>query len=533
MSRWIRRAVAAPTTLARTAHASRTGLAAPIAPIAVVALSALASLAAHAVLPAAAAGRPTVEAARALELVRARPVHAGAAATALRPGAGDVARAIELQRAHPGEVGMNARTLARVDTLLEQAIRQGVTPGAALAVGRRGRLVRLQGYGRVDWRPGFPAVTERTLYDVASLTKAVATTTAVMLLVQDGLLELDAPIARYLPWWVDAGPKALITPRQLLSHTSGLPVGYSLARFGWSREGILLSLAEVPLRAPPGTQTAYSDYGMIVLAALAEELSGLALDELLLRRVFGPLGMEDTGFNPVRWQPDRVHWDPRPLPTLALLGAGSVRRGVTGDEPAADDVAPADAAAAAGFAAVLRGPPGHDPAAASLENAVAAALLERVAPTEQLRPDLFRHGVVHDRTAAALGGVAGHAGLFSSARDLAGFAQLLLNRGEVGAMRVLEPEVVDLFTRRDRASRFALGWERSLPSVPVGSAFSTLAFGHTGFTGTSIWIDPADGLFVILLTNRLNPSAREQRHVQLRREVHAAVKQAVLERYAD
>jgi len=381
-------------------------------------------------------------------------------------GAGKVV--VGLEEVGAAEVGMSERGLKRVDALVERAIARGVTPGAALAVGRRAGVVRLRGYGRLDWRRGYDRVTPHTLYDLASLTKTVGTTTAVMLLVQDGKLDVGAPVGRYLPDWVEAGEVEEVTVEQLLTHRSGLRADLPLGRYGWTREGLYRSLGMAGLVYAPGTRTVYSDYGMALLGALVEEVSGEPLDSLLERRVFRPLGMYDTGFNPLKWPETRV-----------------------------------------------------------VEEAVAAgrSILERTAPTERVK-GRYLHGVVHDRAAQLLGGVAGHAGLFSSAADLAVFAQMLLHGGEYGGVRVLEPGVVERFTSR-ASSRFALGWELAWPETNLADYFSPRAYGHTGFTGTSLWIDPVRDVFVVLLTNRVNPTSRERRHLKLREEVHAAVVAAI------
>jgi beta-N-acetylhexosaminidase len=375
-----------------------------------------------------------------------------------------------LALAEPADVGLDAAGLARVDSLLAAAVADGAAPGAALAIGRHGRLVRLQGYGRLDPRPGFAAAADSTIWDLASLTKVVATTTAAMLMVEDEKLELDAPVARYMPAFRGEGKHA-VTVRQLLAHTSGLPSFAPLWRDAQGRDEVLRRILETPLAHEPGSRVLYSDFGMILLARIVEQVAGVPLDELLQERVFGPLGMRETGFNPLAWTAEGGH-----------------------------------------------------------------PLLARIAPTEV--DTLYRHahvhGVVHDENAHASGGVSGHAGLFSSARDLAIFAQLLLNGGSYAGVRVLQPETIERFTaRQPAAGSRALGWDTPTPTSSAGQFFSARAFGHTGFTGTSLWIDPEQDLFVVLLTNRVNPTRANQRHVPLRRAVHDAVQQAIVERSPD
>ncbi|HEX7118086.1 MAG TPA: glycoside hydrolase family 3 N-terminal domain-containing protein [Longimicrobiales bacterium] len=385
-----------------------------------------------------------------------------------------IRRTYTLGTARPEEVGMDAERLARVDALLEAAVRRGDIPGAALAVGRRGKLVRLRGYGRLDPRPGFAAVTDSTLYDLASLTKVVGTTTAVMLLDEAGEIELDAPVSRYLPEWGGSPDKDRVTVRHLLTHTSGLPAFAPLWRELRGKDAYVRRIAAMPLEYAPGEKTVYSDFGAILLGAIVERVSGESLDRFLEARVFGPLGMDDTGFNP--------------------LGGDAV----------------AGKARAAEGAAKAAGP----------------SILERIAPTEV--DTIFRHthvhGVVHDENAYAMGGVAPHAGLFSSARDLAVFAQMMLNGGVYGDVRLLDAETIARYTaRQSEASSRALGWDTPSGRSSAGDYFSAASFGHTGFTGTSLWVDPTQELFVVLLTNRVNPTRANRAHIALRRNVHDAV----------
>lgn len=392
------------------------------------------------------------------------------AANAKRAGRG------ELKLVDPASVGMDAARLLRVDAAIERAIADGVTPGAALAVGRKGKLVRMRGYGRLDWDPAASPVDDRSIFDLASLTKSVATTSAIMFLVQDGKLDLDAPLSKYLGEFRGVADRRTMTARHLLTHTSGLPAGGPLAGLV-TRAEVPSFMARVKLRWKPGARTEYSDYGMILLGALVERLAGEPLDLFVHRRLFEPLHLEDTRFNPF---------------LQSFVAAQAV------------NTAPFD------FLGGIN------------------ALLARIAPTERT-PKGHLHGVVHDPLAGRLGGVAGHAGLFSSAHDLAVFAQLLLDNGRTDEGRVFDAALVQRFTRPARkASRYALGWEIARPGGPAGEFFSPRAFGHTGFTGTSLWIDPERELFVVLLTNRVNPSASEKRHAALRRLVHDGVQQSLL-----
>ncbi|MDX1577096.1 MAG: serine hydrolase domain-containing protein, partial [Gemmatimonadota bacterium] len=395
--------------------------------------------------------------------------------TAAGPAPGEVA---------PNAVGMDPAALARIDRILEDAVARGVTPGAALAVGRRGRLVRSRGYGWLDRDPASPAVTDSTIYDLASLTKVVGTTTAVMRLVDEGRLALDTPIGDVLPEW-STGWKAAVTVEQLLRHRGGLPPFEPFWREIEGREAYRAAIAALEPDYAPGTATVYSDLGFMTLGFVVEALTDRPLDAWLEENIFEPLGMADTGFRP---------------------------------------------------------PP---------------SALERVAPTEIDTVFRGRHvrGEVHDENAFALGGVAGHAGLFSSARDLARFAAWLAGAARAGraegagrpalapdsaaagrgnavqAASLPDPATVARFTARaDSTSSRALGWDTPSGRSSAGRFFTEHAFGHTGFTGTSLWIDPELDLFVVLLTNRVNPTRAERRHIALRRAVHDAAALAIRDR---
>ncbi len=326
---------------------------------------------------------------------------------------------------------------------LEESVARKAFPGAVVAVGRADTVLFERGFGRLgDDDAARPGPT--TLYDLASLTKVVGLTTLAMMLVEEHTLDLDAPVTRYVPAFVAGGDS--VTVRQLLTHSSGLAAWQPLFREVHSRSEMFARVNATPLEAQPGTRTAYSDLGAILLTEIVEQLMGHRLDTLLAERVFQPLGMADTRFLPP------------------------------------------------------------------------AALRPRIAPTENdpWRGHVLR-GEVHDENAAAMGGVSGHAGLFSSAADLVRFAQMLLRGGE-GLVR---PETIALFTRAQNPafSSRALGWDTPSAGSSAGTRLSARAFGHTGFTGTSIWIDPEQNLFVILLTNRVHPT----RANELIREVRPRV----------
>ncbi|MFL5502174.1 MAG: serine hydrolase domain-containing protein [Gemmatimonadaceae bacterium] len=379
--------------------------------------------------------------------------------------------------ADPGSVGMARDLPARLDSIVSVAMGEGAAPGVALAVGRWGRLVHLRAYGRIDVAPDAPAVTDSTLFDMASLTKVVATTTAAMILEDEGRLNLDAPVHSYLPELTDSA-KARITVRMILTHSGGFEAFAALWREHRGRADYLAQINARPLAYNPGDSVIYSDWDFVLAGLIIERITGMTLDQFVATRVWQPLHMRDTGFNPLS----------------------------SGTTPPDSDCTPA-----------FR--PDHP-------------LLARIAVTEM--DTAYRHvkvhGIVHDENACALGGVAGHAGLFSSVRDVAVFSQMLLNGGEYGGVHLIQATTVARWTARQSShSSRALGWDTPSEHSSAGRYFSPRSFGHTGFTGTSIWIDPERGLFVVLLTNRVNPTRANLRHEALRRDVGEAVQAAILD----
>ncbi|MDZ7780655.1 MAG: glycoside hydrolase family 3 N-terminal domain-containing protein [Gemmatimonadota bacterium] len=398
-------------------------------------------------------------------------VAAGIAGDAGDPGGG-----AEQREASPSAVGMEPDLSARLDAIVETALADSAASGAALAVGRHGRLVHLRGYGELAWGSGRP-VTPTSLFDLASVSKVVGTTTAVMQLVQEDRLDLDAPVVSYLPEWARGDPrKRDVTVRDLLVHRAGLP---PFRRWFFELEGeaaYRAAVADEPLEAEPGEETVYSDMGPMTLAWIVEAVTGEKLDAFLERRVWEPLGMRETLYRP--------------------------------------DL----------------------------------SLLPRIAATEldtTWRNELV-WGRVHDENADAMGGVAGHAGLFSTALDLSVFARMMSSGGRVPAcapgevvgepcpvprpdsVRLLEPEVLREFTaRQDPSSSRALGWDTPEGRSSAGDYFTESAFGHTGYTGTSLWIDPELDVWVVLLTNRVHPTRENRKHIPLRRAVHDAVARAI------
>jgi CubicO group peptidase (beta-lactamase class C family) len=341
-----------------------------------------------------------------------------------------------LRRRPAADVGMDADRLVLIDRAVKQGLSAGGFPGAAVVVGRHGGIVWEKGYGSADWGFGLPGVdATSTLYDLASLTKVVATSAAAMVLYDRGKLKLDAPVSRYLPEF-RGGDKWRVTVRDLLTHRSGLPAGRDLHGAHNARQARALVIA-TPLEVPPGTRTEYSDVGADVLGFVIEAIAGERLDQFVTRTVYRRLGLRNTLFLP-----------------------GRDRR-------------------------------------------------SRAAPTENYPPRGYPlRGEVHDEMAFALGGVAGHAGLFATASDLAVFAQMMLNGGTYNGVRIVSDTTVARFTERTVGAR-ALGWDICIGGGSCGFHFGPRAYGHTGYTGTSLWIDPDQQVFVIVLTNWVHaaPSA--------------------------
>lgn len=357
----------------------------------------------------------------------------------------------------PAEVGMRLSELIRAEQTVAERARAGAFPGAALAVGRGANVVIEHGFGRLDWTLGSPEVDpDRTIYDLASLTKVIATTMAVMILVEDGKMELDAPVSTYLPGF-GGGRKSEVTVRHLLTHTSGLPAWADV--WAPTPDVALARALATPLSSWPGLRVEYSDVGFIILWAVAEAAAGEPLYRLLDTRVYGPLGMRSTTFVP-------------------------------------------------------------------------GAACRRCAPTG-LRADGGEHrGVVHDPLARQFGGITGNAGLFSTVHDVARFAAMLAGGGQLDGIRILREETVREFTtRQPHAGTRALGWDTPDPrgSGAAGLRISPRAFGHTGFTGTSLWIDPDRGTWVVILSNRTFEPRASGRIQALRRTVNDWVASATNE----
>ena len=325
-----------------------------------------------------------------------------------------------------------AEKIRELDAAITQAIAEGKCPGGVLWIEHAGSAYH-RSYGNRSVEPSVEPMTEETIFDAASLTQVVASATAVMLLVEKGKVKLAEKVQAYLPEFTGDGREE-ITVRQLLTHTSGLrpdlspggPTGYEVTLDRVFRERPT---------AAPDSAFRYSDLNFILLGAIVARVSGQPLNEFCAERIFGPLAMRDTLFQPP---------------------------------------------------AVLQG---------------------RIAPTTRETP----RGTVHDPTAQLMGGVAGHAGLFTTAADLARFARMLVGRGSLEGVHLLRPATVELMTTVQSpaalADRRGLGWDiDSRYSGPRGTVFPIGSYGHTGWTGGSLWIDPASETFVIFLSNRNHPT---------------------------
>jgi serine-type D-Ala-D-Ala carboxypeptidase len=333
--------------------------------------------------------------------------------------------------------------------VIESGLDSRAFPAASIEVGRRSGPLWQESFGRLTYDADAPACGPDTIFDLASLTKVIATTSIAMRLVSEGRLGLDGSISRHVPAFT-GGDRAAITSRHLLTHSSGLPSHARLWERSAGRAAFERAIVELPLERLPGSLSVYSDPGFMLLGFALEAVGGAGLDDQ-----FQPIGAE--------------------------IGEVMFRPGVD--------------------------------------------LIDRIAPTEHdpWRGRLLR-GEVHDENAAALGGVAPHAGLFGTARAVGAFARLVLRTFQEATV-LGPPEVLRLFTTRSNVpeSTRALGWDTMRPTSSCGTRLSPTAIGHTGFTGTSLWIDWENDLYVVLLTNRVHPTRANEQHAALRPKIHDAV----------
>src|SRR5438874_2417991 len=363
---------------------------------------------------------------------------------------------INLPQSIPASVGMSAERLARMDSIIRESIEKKELPGAVVLVARHGRVVWRKAYGARAVEPQREAMTTDTIFDLASLTKVVATTSSIMILIEQGKVRLSDSLVRFIPE-IKGGGRDAITIEELLTHMTGFAPDFDLRERWIGYDEAIKRLSREPLRSQPGTRFVYSDINYIALGEVVHRVSGLMLDEFAKRNIFAPLGMRDTGFRPDTKLKSRI------APTEKRRG----QMNYLGDTGA--DAGP--------------------------------------------EAEQWLRGQVHDPTSFRMGGVAGHAGLFSTAGDLAIFCQMLLNGGVFNGVRILGPMTIATMTRphavAENGSARGLGWDiASSFSANKGDLFPLGSFGHTGFTGTSIWIDPANDTFVIFLSNRVHPDGK-------------------------
>ena len=339
----------------------------------------------------------------------------------------------------PESVGMSSERLARIDEAVLASIERKETPGAVVLVGRKGRVVYRKAFGDRAVAPGREPMTTDTVFDLASLTKVVATATSIMMLVERGKLSLADPVALYIPEFGKNG-KERITVEHLMIHRAGLPPDNEIADYVGVTIDPLKMIYELQPSYEPGSRFVYSDVGYIVAAELVRRLSGKRIDEFSRENIFAPLGMKDTAWGPVAGRPP-----------------------------------------------------------------------QRIAPTENREGRVMR-GEVHDPRSYEMGGVAGHAGLFSTVDDVAVFCQMILNKGEYNGARILAPYTIERMVSAPSlptSQMRGIGWDINTSfSSNRGDLFPVGTFGHTGFTGTSIWLDPASQTFVVLFTNRVHPAGK-------------------------
>ena len=352
------------------------------------------------------------------------------------------ARAVSVQKIKTPGAGLTKQKLAAIDSIVKEAIRNGNCPGAVVVVGQNGKVIYRKAFGHRALVPRVLPMNVHTIFDMASVTKVVATTTAVMQLMEQGKIVLSEPVSEYWPDFKANGKEA-ISVRELMTHYSGLPPDLEL-KPDWSGYDIAMKMiVDVKPMVPPGTRFIYSDINFETLGELVRRVSGKPLDIYCSEHIFKPLGMKETRFNPpATWR-------------------------------------------------------------------------KRIAPTQYQEGDKGKMlwGEVHDPTAYNMGGVAGHAGLFSSADDLTIFAQMLLNGGSYKRARVVSPLTVEKMTSPqnppDKMALRGLGWDLDSPFASNrGELFEVGSFGHTGFTGTDIWIDPVTKTYLIILTNRVHPDGK-------------------------
>lgn len=345
-----------------------------------------------------------------------------------------------------------------VNKILIEAIEDGAFPGTVVLVSKEAKIIYENAFGHLTYDDTSAVVSTKTIYDIASLTKVIATTTAAMICYDRKLFNLDDSVAKYLPGFAK-NRKENVTIKNLLLHNSGLPAYRRFYDRYNSAEEVVVEIYSTELAYKTGTKTVYSDLGMMILGKLIEKVTGKKLNQFCEEEIFRPLQMNCTFFNPLD----------------------------------------------------------------SLKN--------RIAPTEY--DNYWRNrlvwGTVHDENSALLDGVAGHAGLFSTAEDISHLMQMIINGGTYNGIQLINAETIQLFTKRfSHQSTRALGWDtKSATRSSAGELFDITSFGHTGFTGTSIWVDPTRELFVIFLTNRIHPTRDNKKLYKIRPALHNAIMKTI------
>ncbi|QQS33698.1 MAG: serine hydrolase [Acidobacteriota bacterium] len=405
--------------------------------------------------------------------------------------------------AKPAAVGMDAGRLDRIEALVLADIAVKKLPGVVVLVGRKGKIVYRKAFGNRSLVPTFEPMTVDTIFDVASLTKPVATATSIMILIEQGKLQLNDTVGKFIPDLEDDQLKS-VTIKQLLTHTSGLKPSFDLSEKWTGRDGMLAALKKEKLRNPPGTKFVYSDIGFMTLGEIVERVSGVSLDGFAAVSLFGRLNSVDSTYR----RREGFRLSSPMLDPSEVIKAYELTR-----------YAPTE---------TVKGQRSYSGSNFSLEESVG---------NEMLRGD------VHDPTAFRMGGVAGHAGLFSTADDLARYCQMILNGGVLSeppavaggltrnskrpisvrqppataggsdGRRILSAQTVAMMTRpyvvSETGATRGLGWDMNTTfSRNRGELFPLGSFGHTGFTGTSIWIDPTSETFVVFLSNRVHPDGK-------------------------
>ncbi len=352
-----------------------------------------------------------------------------------------------------GCYGQNNYDFSEVKKVINNAVKDSAFPGAVVLISKDGNIKYQKAFGHYTYDEDSREVTLNTIYDLASLTKVIATTTATMICIDKNLFSIEDKVSKYIPEFASNG-KEDVQIKNLLLHNSGLPAWKKFYALYDNPEDVLKDIYNCKIEYEPGTKTVYSDLGMITMGKIIEKVSGKTLKDFCIDEIFIPLEMNDTYFNP----PD--------------------------------------------------------------------SLKERIAPTEL--DDYWRKrliiGEVHDETAALLKGVSGHAGLFSTAENVYRVLLMLLNNGNFKGKQIINEATVKLFTKKYDNSDRALGWDIKSPEgSSSGRFFSNVSYGHTGFTGTSAWVDPVNKLAVVFLTNRVYPTRENMKIIKVRPELHNAV----------